>query len=285
VLTRETLRALRAERYHQRSHLRVASESEALAFLNAVGLSLLFSASDMELPSLWGALSGSDAPPPRRARNRKVGQAWRWKDTLPIEGKVLYGKFLRKKPVFISLDLAPHFYALSPNFGEPADDYLIDYQDGKLSIEAKQIYEALLEIGALPTSRLRREASLSGKESASRFERGLAELQMQFRITKVATSDANRWGYMYVYDLFHRHFGDVVAASRDISGTRARETILLRYLHTVVATTEADVARLFGWIRRDVERLVERLSLEGRLRANVRIDGLEGEHLVAPDLT
>jgi hypothetical protein len=284
VLALETLRVLRAERYHQRSYLQVKAESDALDFLNDVGLSLLFSASDMELPSLWGALSGSDAPPPRSNRSRKVGLAWRWKDTLPIEGKVLYGKFLRKKPVFISLDLAPHFYALSPNYGEPAEDYLIDYQDGKLSIEAKQIYEALLEMGALPTSRLRREASLSGKTNASRFERGLAELQMQFRITKVATSDANRWGYMYVYDLFHRHFGDVVAASREISGTLARETILLRYLHTVVATTEADVARLFGWMPRDVERLVERLASEGRLRAGVEIDGLDGEHLVARDV-
>lgn len=278
--TVEQIDTLRAERYRQRPNLRVNTEQEALAFLNDVGLSLLFSAADIELPSLWGALKGANAPAPRSNRGREIGLAWRWKDTLPIEGQVLYGKFLRKKPVFIALDLAPAFYALSPNYGEPAEDYLIDYQDGKLSIEAKQVYETLLTAGALPTSRLRREAALSGKANASRFDRALAELQMQFRITRVATSDANRWGYMYVYDLFHRHFTQVVAAARDIPGAQAREMILLRYLHTVVATTESDVARLFGWTERDVGLLVARLAAEDKLRAGVAIEGMDGAYLV-----
>jgi hypothetical protein len=283
VPTLEQVQALRAERYRQRPNLRVDNEQQALDFLNKAGLSLLFSAADMELPSLWGALKGADAPPPRTNRGREIGLAWRWKDTLPIEGKVLYGKFLRKKPVFIALDLAPAFYALSPNYGEPAEDYLIDYHDGKLSIEARQVYETLLTAGALPTSRLRREAGLSGKANASRFDRALAELQMQFRITKVATSDANRWGYMYVYDLFHRHFPAIVAAARDISGAQAREIILLRYLRTVVAASESDVVRLFGWTARDVELLVLRLKAKECLRTDVQIEGLDGPHLVSRD--
>ncbi|MBN1657377.1 MAG: winged helix DNA-binding domain-containing protein [Anaerolineae bacterium] len=278
--TLEQVQALRAERYRQRANLRIDNEQEALAFLNDVGISLLFSAADVELPSLWGALRGANTSPPRSNRGREIGLAWRWKDTLPIEGKVLYGKFLRKKPVFIALALAPAFYALSPNYGQPAVDYLIDYQDGLLSIEARQVYEALLASGALPTSRLRREASLSGKANAGRFDRALAELQMQFRITKVATSDANRWGYMYVYDLFHHHFPAIVAAARNISGAQARETILLRYLHTVVAATEADIARLFGWTPRDVALLVARLANEQKLRAGIQIEGLDGEYLI-----
>lgn len=282
MLTVEQVRAVRAERYRQRPALRVGDEREALAFLDDVGLSLLFSAADIELPSLWGALKGANTPPPGSNRGREIGLAWRWKDTLPIEGKVLYGKFLRKKPVFIALDLAPAFYALSPNYGEPAEDYLIDYQDGKLSVEAKQVYEALLTNGALPTSRLRREAGLSGKTNASRFDRALAELQMQFRVTKVATSDANRWGYMYVYDLFHQHFAATVAAARDLTGAQARETILTRYLNTVVAATESGVARLFGWTARDVELLVARLAGEGKLAADIEIEGMDGTHLVLP---
>jgi hypothetical protein len=283
MLTVETLRQARAERYRQRPDLRVRTEAEALEFLNDVGLSLLFSARDIELPSLWGALCGEDRPMPEHHRDPNLGRAWEWKDSLPIAGKVLYGKFLRKKPVFVSLDLAPHFYALSPNYGHPAEDYLLDYQDGRLSIEAKQVYEVLLEQGALPTSRLRREASLSGKANASRFDRALAELQMDFRITKVAISDANRWGYCYVYDLLPRHFDAVVEAARQIDGRQARETILLRYLETVVAATPATVARLFGWLPRDVDRLVVRLAAEGRLRPGVSMEGLEGEYLLKVD--
>ena len=282
TLTRDALQAARAERYRRRPHLRVRSEAEALEFLNDVGLSLLFSAKDVELPSLWGALCGEDRPLPNHHDDRELGLAWNWKDSLPVAGKILYGKFLRKKPVFVSLDLAPFLYALSPNYGEPAEDYLQDYLDGRLSVEAKQVYEALLAQGALPTSRLRREAGLGGKRNASRFERALAELQMDMRITKVAISDANRWGYCYVYDLLPRHFHSVVEAAREITGRQAREMILLRYLRTVVAATSDQVARLFGWELGAVERLTDRLAGEGRLQAGVRIEGLPGEYLFSP---
>lgn len=280
-LTADGLRATRSERYYQRLHLRVQTQDEALSFLNYVGMSLLFSARDVELPSLWGALCGQDLPLPQHHNSDELGLAWQWKDTLPIEGKVLYGKFLRKKPVFISLDLAPCFYALSPNYGELHEDYLLDYQDGRLSIEAKQTYEILLEQGALPTSRLRQEAGLSGKANALRFDRALAELQMDFRITKVAISDANRWGYCYVYDLLPRHFARIVEAARAISGRQARETILLRYLRTVVAASPREVSKLFGWPQGDIERLADRLESKRRLRTGVRIEGLQGEYLVS----
>jgi hypothetical protein len=281
ALTIDSLEGARAERYHRLAHLRVETEQEALDFLNDVGLCLLFSAKDIELPSLWGALCGEDRPLPNHHDSRELGLAWHWKDSLPVAGKVLYGKFLRKKPVFISLDLAPFFYALSPNYGDLAEDYMQDYQDGRLSVEAKQVYEVLLDQGALPTSRMRREAGLSGKGNASRFDRSLAELQMDFRIVKVAISDANRWGYCYVYDLLPRHFPGVVDAARQISGRQAQETILMRYLRTVVAATPRQVSMLFGWPPGEVERLSERLATEGRLRAGVRIDGLPGRHLVA----
>jgi hypothetical protein len=280
TLTLEKLRDARAERYRQRPHLRVHTKEEALSFLNDAGICLLFSAKDLELPSLWGALCGEDRALPSHHDSRELGLAWNWKDELPVAGKVLYGKFLRKKPVFISLGLAPHFYALSPNYGNPAEDLLQDYRDGRLSVEAKQVYQIMLEQGALPTSRLRREAGLSGKANASRFDRALAELQMDWRIAKVAISDANRWGYCYVYDLLHRHFPGVVEEARQITGQQARETILLRYLQTVVAATTREVVKLFGWQPGDVDRLAARLADRGQLHRSIRIEGLEGEHLL-----
>jgi hypothetical protein len=279
-LTLDTLQAARAERYHQRPHLRVRTEDEALDFLNDVGLCLLFSARGVELPSLWGAICGEDRPVPDQHGDYELGLAWQWKDTLPVAGKVLYGKFLRHKPVFVSLDLAPYLYALSPNYGNLAEDYVQDYRDGRLSVEAKQVYEVLLEQGALPTSRLRRDAGLAGKASAASFDRALAELQMDLRIAKVAISDANRWGYCYVYDLLPRHFPGVVEAAQAITGRQARETILLRYLRTVIAATAREVCRLFDWQFEDMARLSEHLAREGQLSQGVRIAGLDGEYLV-----
>ncbi|NIV36755.1 MAG: hypothetical protein GWN58_47165, partial [Anaerolineae bacterium] len=70
TLTREALLEARAERYRQRSHLRVRTKEDALDFLNDAGLCLLFSASDIELPSLWGALCGEDRPVPSHHDNR-----------------------------------------------------------------------------------------------------------------------------------------------------------------------------------------------------------------------
>jgi hypothetical protein len=279
-LTLDALRAARAERYRRLPHLRVTTEAQALSFLNDVGLCLLFSDRTIELPTLWGAICGYDRSVPVAHDDHDLGLAWSWKDTLPVAGKVLYGKFLRKKPAFIALDLAPYFYALSPNYGDPAADYLEDYRDGRLPVESKQVYEALLEHGALPTSRLRLDAGLGGQGNAARFDRALADLQMDMRIVKVAVSEANRWGYCYVYDLFPRHFLGVVEAARGIGGGRARETILLRYLQTVIAATPHQVGHLFGWQPGDVGRLVARLTAEGKLRAGVLIEGLPGDHLL-----
>jgi len=281
TVTREVLLAARTERYRLRPELRVTTEDEALAFLNDVGLCLLFSDRTIELPTLWGAICGGERTVPEHHDDYELGLAWNWKDSLPIARKVLYGKFLRKKPVFIALDLAPYFYALSPNYGDPAVDYLEDYRDGRLPVESKQVYETLQQQGALPTSRLRLEAGLGGKGNATRFDRALADLQMDLRIVKVAISDANRWGYCYVYDLLPRHFPHLVEAAREISGGQARETILLRYLRTVVAATQQQVVQLFGWQPGDVTRLAERLAAEDRIRAGVHIEGLKGEYLVS----
>ena len=278
-LTAQTLIARRALRYRQAPHLRIRSEAEALAFLNDVGLCLLFSARDVELPTLWGAIHGGDREWTEDRDDEALGWTWEWKDTLAVAGRVLYGKYLRKKPVFIALDLVPHFYAHSGNYGEETD-YLEEYREGKLSEEARRVYEALLTHGALPTSRLRREAGLAGHQAAPRFERALTELQMGFKIVKVGISDANRWKYCYVYDLFLRRFPEQVAAARAINSTQAMRTILCRYLATVIAATPEQVTRLFGWETWRLERIVTRLVAEGIVRAGVLIEGLQGGHLL-----
>ncbi|MFZ1475693.1 MAG: hypothetical protein WAV79_22465, partial [Anaerolineae bacterium] len=59
-----TLATERARRYRQRADLRVNTPAEALAFINQVGMCLLFSAKGMELPTLYGALCGMEKAPP-----------------------------------------------------------------------------------------------------------------------------------------------------------------------------------------------------------------------------
>lgn len=274
-LTPEQVQAWRNEKYRRLPHLGVRNEDEALAFLNDVGLAVLFSAKDLELPSLWEAICGGPRLIPEHHDDHDLGLAWDWKDTIPGRKCILYGKFLRKKPVFISLDLFPHFYALSGSFGE-LDDYLEEYQDGRLSEEAKRLYEALLQNGALPTSHLRQQARMASKEAAPRFDRAIAELQMGFKIVKVGISDANRWGYCYVYDVLLRQFPDIAAQARNITENQAADAILERYLATVLLSTPERLARLFGWERWRLHQSLERLVQSGALVTDVRVGEQEG---------
>jgi len=269
-LSQAQFQALRAARYRQTPALRLRTEAEALEFINDVGLCLLFPAKDVELPSLWGALCGEAQPLPARQDDYELGLAWDWKDAIPTRGEALYGKYIKRKPAFISLELAAHFYALSGNYGE-LDDYLEEYREGRLSEEARRIYEALLEYGPLNTIDLRRKAGMTN--AGSLFDRALAELQMGFKISKAGIAEAGRWKYAYIYDLFLRRFPAIAAAARRLSQDQAATTILTRYLWDVVAARPADVRRLFGWDAWRAERTVKQLLAAGRVRADLRIAG------------
>ncbi len=276
--TLEELEALRDLRYHRTPALRVTTEAQALQFINEVGFCYLFGDREVEIPTLWAAVCGSRRPLPDDHFDADVGRTWDWKDTLPTRGEIYYGKLLRAKPTLVALDLLPHFYALSPNYGD-IEDYLEQYREGRLSVEAKNVYEALLKEGAMATSHLRQAAGLyGGGENARRFERALTELQMELKIVKVGISDANRWGYAYVYDLFLRRFPDIPERARRISSDQAMTTLLLRHLHNVLVETERALRYLFRWEDWAWERLMRRLT-ERELVRHVRVAGWAEECL------
>lgn len=284
VLTAEQVESWRDTRYHRRRDVRLRSSQEALRFVNEVGFCFLFPARGVEMPSLWEAVCGERRPLPMAHDDVELGYAWNWKDELPAHGLVFYGKLVHKKPTLVSLDLLPHFYALSENYGD-IEDYLLEYQDGKLSEEAKRVYEALLEHGALPTSHLRRKAGLDGKGNAPRFDRAIRELQLGLKIVKTGISDANAWGYCYVYDVMLRRWPDLNRRADAIPTQEAMRVLLRTYLRNTGATTLADVARLFGW---DLPRLITlcaRWAAKGELLSEVRIEGWPGEYLAWPGMT
>ncbi len=149
-MTPEQVLTFRDLRYRRRPELRLLNCQQALEFVDDVGFCFLFSAKGLQMPSLWEAICGEARPLPMHHDDEALGHAWDWKDELPSRGLAFYGKLLRGKPMLVSLRLLPHFYALSENYGN-IEDYLIEYQEGRLSEEARRIYEALLKHGALPT--------------------------------------------------------------------------------------------------------------------------------------
>jgi hypothetical protein len=267
------LQAERAERYRMHPDRKVRTEEQALAFLNDVGCAFLFPQAGVMLPSLWDAINGRARDIPGHHHDHALSLTWNWKDSLPARKAVWYGKLVKGKPTFVSLDLLPAFYALSSNYGE-LDDYLEQYADGRMSKEARTVYETLLANGPSSTNALRKATGMfGGGDVARRFERAIAELQADLKIVKCGTAEDNRWKYCYVYDLLLRWHPAVAEQARTLSGRQAMTQILTRYLRTVIAAPAATLAGLFGWEPSVATRLIGQLLEQGDL-AEMRVEGV-----------
>jgi hypothetical protein len=187
---------------------------------------------------------------------------------------------LRKRNTFISLAMLPVFYALSPNYGDPNEDYLIEYEQGQLTLGAKLVYEALLREGPQDSIALRKAARLTGNDSE--FNRALETLQTTFRVLPVGVSQAGAWHYSFIYDIVARHYPDVVDQARPISEFEARRRLIAAYLDTAGAARPKDIQRVFGWPAPVVEREINKLVAQNTIRSGVEIEGEKGEWLASP---
>jgi len=97
---------------------------------------------------------------------------------------------------------------------------------------------------------------------------------VELKIVKVGISDANRWGYSYVYDLFVRRFPLVPEAARQIDKVEAMATLVTRYLHNVIVQPERLVQRIFRWGDWEWGRLLMELADRGMIRQGVLVEGL-----------
>jgi hypothetical protein len=168
------------------------------------------------------------------------------------------------------------------NFGE-LTDYLAEYEDGKMTAEAKAIYEAILENGPLDTVRLRREARMSANSAKSRFDRALVELQVGLKVIPIGVAEAGAWNYAFVYEILQRHFPDLPDQARPIGRSKARRVLVQQYLDNVVAADRKMVAKVFHvlkWTAKELERTVTALVEEGTVR-EVQVEGVKQPQLIS----
>jgi uncharacterized protein YcaQ len=187
-----------------------------------------------------------------------------------------YAKLLRGKATLVSLEVMPYFYALSENFGS-ADDYLAEYEAGRLSQEAKAVYEVLLQRGALDTVALRKEARMTARESNTRFERALTELQVGLKLLPVGIAKAGAWRYAFIYELVQRYYPDLPEQARAIGRGEARRKLVDLFLRSVGAATEAQVAALFRWRPAEARQACEGLAGSGLARRAGEVAGQAGQ--------
>jgi hypothetical protein len=109
----------------------------------------------------------------------------------------------------------------------------------------------------------------------------LAELQADLKILPVGVARAGAWRYAFIYEIVSRWYPDLPERARPIRGDGARQTLLATYLDNVLAATVDQAARLFGWVKQDVERAAAQLAEAGQIATEVRIEGLRGKQLMS----
>jgi hypothetical protein len=256
------LNSHRARTYRLSPFTRVRSQRTARTFVNERGFVYFWPIKAIELPSLWTAVAGSRVVADNHDDPGHI--TWRWKDNALGKKIWYYAKVLRKKATMISLDVAPYFYALSENYGSPEGDYLLAYEEGRLSQAAKQVYESLLYGGAMHTIDLRSTAKLLNAKD-SEFNKALEVLQADFKILPTGVARAGAWKYAFIYDVVPRHFPDLPERARHISEGEARTKLMELYFESVGAATEGEAAKLFGWRRELITRTINGLVEKGKL--------------------
>ena len=264
-------RAYRAATFRLSPRLKLKSPDDAVRFVDERGFVYFWPNKGVDLPSLWSAVAGDR--PVVDAHDDPGHITWGWKDKLLPSKRWYYGKLLRGRATMVALPVLPYFYALSENFGDAAD-YLLQYDEGRLSQAAKAILEVLLAQGPLHTVGLRRETRMTAKDSNTRFDRALTELQVGLKILPVAVAEVGAWRYSFVYELIDRHFPDLPQAARPIGRAQARCHLLDLYLQSVGAATQAQMVSLFRWKPAEVQAALLALAQSGRARA---VESLAGQ--------
>ena len=280
VLSLEKLKKYRSKTFRLQSGARITSPGQALDYVNERGFIYFWPIKNIDLPSLWVAAAGDR--PVADAHDDAGHVTWGWKDRALGQKIWYYAKVLRRKATMISLKAAPYFYALSENYGSPEEDHLAAYREGRLTLAAKQVYEALLE-GAMNTIDLRRAARLTSKSSDAEFAKALDVLQADFKILPIGVAEAGAWKYAFIYDIVPRHMPELVDQARSIGEAEARSKMALLYLQSVGAAQTRDLSRLFGWTTELATRAIQSLEKSRKIIRAVRPQQA-GEWLTLPEL-
>ena len=278
----EVILAYRRKTFRLTLDQRLKSQNEAVEFVNQRGFILFWPIKGINFPNLWSAVAGDR--PVADAHDDPGHVTWGWKDALLGSDAWYYAKVLRKKSTMIAMDALPYFYALSRNYGSPEEDYLIAYEQGYLTQEAKAIYETLLNQGALDTITLRKAARLSNRENESRFNKALADLQADFKILPIGVAQAGAWRYAFIYDIVTRHYPGIIDQTRFIDERQAYRLLTEKYINSVGAAQVSDVTKLFGWSPDETRHAVDHLVNNGNVCQGIRIENQSGEWIILRDL-
>jgi hypothetical protein len=282
LIVPDAVKRHRAETYRMTPGRHLTSVEDAIQFVNERSFVLFWPNKGIEFPSLWTAVAGNR--PVADEHDDPGHVTWGWKDSQLGGKNWYYGRVLRGKNSMLSLEVLPYFYALSANYGDPEADYLIEYEQGTLSQEARLVFEALLKNGALDTLALRKAAHLQSSTSSGPFNRALEDLQMGFKVIPTGISEAGAWHYSFIYDLTYRHFPTLIEQAGAIKEAQARLKLATCYLRSQGAAETKELGRMFRWRPDALQRTVQTL-IESGFIVKAENEQAKGEWLALPELT
>ncbi len=256
----EFIEKYRQNVFHIEDGKQLNNAQDAIDYVNKRGFILFWPDPKFDLPNLWHAVAGKRPVPDEH--NDPAHVTWDWKDSLLDKKVWYYARIIRQRNTMISLSLLPHFYSLSPNYGSPVDDIQDQYLQGTIPLEAKQIFEKILEKGPLDTISLRKEAHLSSSSASVSFQRALNLLQRDFKVLPVGIAETGAWRYAFRYELTHRYFPDLIDSAHGITESEARSRLIKSYLDSVGAATSKQIGQVFGWPLNLVDRHMQKNQFE-----------------------
>ncbi|KPB04079.1 AlkZ-related protein [Bacillus sp. CHD6a] len=151
---------------------------EAVAVIKEVGLLPLAPLFD-GYPSLGGMT-------PKEAWHSDTEQdPWIWRTRFAADGVAAYGKFIKKKAVFVSKDLLPLLLAALAS-KETMEER---YEKGEVSRVALSLFGLISENQGIDTRDLRSKAGMKEKEKKKAFDQALLELQGNLDIVVSGTKE------------------------------------------------------------------------------------------------
>src|SRR6266851_3975129 len=166
---------------------RVRNAEGLVTMVDAFGFCFAFTrrTGDAPIPACFDHLSTN-------SEDRKWGWMWGWKDDLPEEKRLYYGKLLVRKPTFVSMKMLPTFYATFGRAGED-DDHVDDVRAGRLSDIARRVIDHLAQRGETQTKRMRADLGITSHEGKADYAKAVEELQRLLELAGgVTTRQASR---------------------------------------------------------------------------------------------
>jgi hypothetical protein len=233
----------------------VRTVKQAGAWLDRVGIALLFARPDVVLPSLWEAVSG-DASAPWAIRDadgafvrwsEAAGICWGLKDELPERGVACVGRHAGGNAVALVAPWAlPLLYALTGRAGSETD-----FRGAVHGVEL-EVAEAVLAEGPLSGPQLRTIVGAAKKD----VERATTRLQRALVLTHAGLVEQGQgWGSVAL---------DLVARRWELPGLAAPEEARRRLADLVLdhagELTAADLAGALGWRRRLCAEVLDEIA-------------------------